>query len=86
MVVDTVSLGTTRQKTVLPCFDSHPDEEGFYKGKIGAHAFPFEMRLPIGKGAKGPLKSKQGVVKYIVIGSVRCVCDLICAAQYCADP
>ena len=29
------------------------------------------MQIPVGKGAKGSHKSKQGVVKYIVIGSVK---------------
>lgn len=55
----------------LPCYESDPDAEGFCKGKIGIHTFPFHMRLPLGKGAKGGLKCKQGVVKYIVIGSVK---------------
>jgi hypothetical protein len=37
-------------------------------GNPGTHTFPFSMQLPIGKGAKGSLKCKQGVVRYIVIG------------------
>ena len=53
---------------LLPCYDSRPDEEGFFKGKAGPHTFAFSMTLPHGKGAKGCLKSKQAVVKYIVIG------------------
>ena len=51
----------------LPCFDSSVDEEGFHKAKIGQHVVPFSMPLPIGRGAKGAWKGKQGVVRYIVI-------------------
>jgi hypothetical protein len=56
---------------VLPCYASEPDSEGFCKGKTGNHSFPFEMHLPVGKGAKGSWKGKAGVVKYIVIGSIK---------------
>jgi hypothetical protein len=52
----------------LPFVASSPDTEGFVKGKAGSHTFPFSLHLPVGKGAKGPLKCKQGVVRYIVIG------------------
>lgn len=51
----------------LPCFEPTADHEGFYKGKPGQHTVPFDMLLPIGKGAKGGWKGKQGVVRYIVI-------------------
>ena len=54
----------------LPCFATDPDEEGFSLSHSGSHQIPFSMRLPVGKGAKGCLKCKQGVVKYIVIGFV----------------
>lgn len=54
----------------LPCYASKADDEGFCKGKIGTHAFPFEMQVPVGKGAKGSWRGKAGVVKYIVIGCV----------------
>lgn len=51
----------------LSCFDSVSDGEGFSKGRCGQHTIPFDMILPIGKGAKGSWKGKQGVVRYIVI-------------------
>lgn len=51
----------------LPCFDSGIDEEGFSKGCVGQHKVPFKLVLPVGKGAKGSWKSKQGAVRYIVI-------------------
>lgn len=54
----------------LPCFDSNPDSEGFSKGLTGQHTVPFSMLLPIGQGAKGGFKGKQGVVRYIVIACV----------------
>ncbi|KAK9894367.1 hypothetical protein P389DRAFT_95525 [Cystobasidium minutum MCA 4210] len=59
------------EKAPLPCYASKPDDEGFCKGKTGTHAFPFEMQLPTGKGAKGSWKGKAGIVKYIVIGSIK---------------
>lgn len=68
VVVDHVE-NSNGSVTPLPCFGSPPDEEGFHKGVPGAHAFPFRMRIPIGKGAKGVWKNKQGAVRYIVIGS-----------------
>ncbi|KAH8921767.1 hypothetical protein BT69DRAFT_1371213 [Atractiella rhizophila] len=33
--------------------------------------FPFEIRLPLSKGAKGSWKGKQGVIRYIAIGSIK---------------
>jgi hypothetical protein len=51
----------------LPCFKSDPDHEGFAKGRVGQHKVPFKLVLPIGKGAKGSWKTKQGAVRYIVI-------------------
>lgn len=54
----------------LPCFDSEPDSENFHRGLPGQHVIPFSMPLPLGKGAKGGFKSKQGVVRYIVIAYV----------------
>ena len=56
-----------------------PDDEGYYRGKVGKKftrryddriSLPFKIKLPIGGGAKGPLKSKLGLVRYIVIGLV----------------
>ncbi|GAA6024385.1 hypothetical protein JCM10207_003306 [Rhodosporidiobolus poonsookiae] len=55
----------------LPCFETQPDEEGFCRAKLGQHSVPVRMSLPIGKGAKGPWKGKQGVVRYIAIASVK---------------
>lgn len=52
----------------LPCYASQADGEGFSRGSVGNHAFPFSMHLPMGRGAKGSFSGKQGVVKYIVIG------------------
>ncbi|TIC65449.1 hypothetical protein E3Q01_02148 [Wallemia mellicola] len=55
-----------------------PDDEGYYRGvntkkgrrKDNRISLPFKIKLPIGGGAKGPLKSKSGFVRYIVIGSI----------------
>ncbi|GAA5978811.1 hypothetical protein JCM11641_003571 [Rhodosporidiobolus odoratus] len=55
----------------LPCFDTHPDGEGYCRAKLGQHTIPVRMTLPVGKGAKGPWKGKQGVVRYIAIASVK---------------
>ncbi|KAL8278464.1 hypothetical protein RQP46_009154 [Phenoliferia psychrophenolica] len=55
----------------LPCVESERDDEGFQKGVIGQHVVPFSLRLPVGKGAKGGWKGKQGVVRYIVIASIK---------------
>ncbi|SCZ97704.1 BZ3500_MvSof-1268-A1-R1_Chr4-3g07389 [Microbotryum saponariae] len=55
----------------LPFCDPLGDDEGFHKGRLGEHAVPFAMSLPVGKGAKGGWKCKQGVVRYIVIASVK---------------
>ncbi|GAA6064551.1 hypothetical protein JCM10212_005778 [Sporobolomyces blumeae] len=57
--------------TPLPCFDSEADEEGFRQGRVGQHTIPFKMVVPIGKGAKGGWKGKQGVVRYIAIASIK---------------
>jgi hypothetical protein len=65
--IDDIALANGRSES-LPCYGSQPDEEGFCRGKVGNHTFPFNMPLPVGKGAKGSLKSSKGVVKYIVIG------------------
>ncbi|GAA6026974.1 hypothetical protein JCM8097_006008 [Rhodosporidiobolus ruineniae] len=62
---------TNAPSLVLPCFDTPPDEEGFCRAKLGQHAIPVRMSLPVGKGAKGPWKGKQGVVRYIAIASVK---------------
>ncbi|KAM0754096.1 hypothetical protein T439DRAFT_378184 [Meredithblackwellia eburnea MCA 4105] len=55
----------------LPCFEKDSDEEGYQKGVVGQHLVPFSLHLPIGKGAKGGWKGKQGVVRYIVIASMK---------------
>ncbi|GAA5901477.1 hypothetical protein JCM8208_001813 [Rhodotorula glutinis] len=55
----------------LACYDSPADNEGFHRGKSGQHNVPVKMNLPIGKGAKGPWKGKQGVVRYIAIASLK---------------
>ncbi|GAA5862218.1 hypothetical protein JCM8547_007774 [Rhodosporidiobolus lusitaniae] len=55
----------------LPCFDTQPDSEGYCRAKLGQHVVPVRMSLPVGKGAKGPWKGKQGVVRYIAIASVK---------------
>ncbi|TIB39898.1 hypothetical protein E3P86_00916 [Wallemia ichthyophaga] len=55
-----------------------PDDEGYYRGvstkrgrsKENRLSLPFKIKLPIGGGAKGPLKSKPGFIRYIVIGSI----------------
>lgn len=47
------------------------DEEGFRPSVEGTHHVPFRMQLPVGKGAKGTWKCKQGSVRYIVIASVK---------------
>ncbi|GAA5977998.1 hypothetical protein JCM10908_004190 [Rhodotorula pacifica] len=59
------------QACSLPCFDSAADEEGFHRAKLGQHTMPVKMLIPVGKGAKGPWKGKQGVVRYIAIVSVK---------------
>ncbi|KPV75995.1 uncharacterized protein RHOBADRAFT_43430 [Rhodotorula graminis WP1] len=55
----------------LACYDSPADSEGFHRGKSGQHNVAVKMSLPIGKGAKGPWKGKQGVVRYIAIASLK---------------
>ncbi|KAJ8295547.1 Merlin [Rhodotorula toruloides] len=55
----------------LPCFDSDSDEEDFHRARVGQHNVPVEMLVPIGRGAKGPWKGKQGVVRYIAIASIK---------------
>ncbi|GAA5874307.1 hypothetical protein JCM3774_000936 [Rhodotorula dairenensis] len=59
------------QACPLPCFDSAADAEGFHRAKLGQHTMPVKMLIPVGKGAKGPWKGKQGVVRYIAIASVK---------------
>lgn len=63
----------------LPCFDSDSDEEDFHRARVGQHNVPVEMLVPIGRGAKGPWKGKQGVVRYIAIA---CVCIAPSANPY----
>ncbi|GAA5996399.1 uncharacterized protein JCM10292_007582 [Rhodotorula paludigena] len=58
-------------KGPLSFHDSDADEEGYHRAKAGPHSVAVRMRLPIGKGAKGPWKGKQGVVRYIAIASVK---------------
>ncbi|GAA5900317.1 uncharacterized protein JCM6883_002807 [Sporobolomyces salmoneus] len=55
----------------LPCCELEADEEGFRQGRVGQHSVPFKMVIPIGKGAKGGWKGKQGVVRYIAIASIK---------------
>ncbi|GAA5931298.1 uncharacterized protein JCM15063_001429 [Sporobolomyces koalae] len=55
----------------LPCCESEVDEEGFRQARVGQHSVPFKMVIPIGKGAKGGWKGKQGVVRYIAIASIK---------------
>ncbi|GAA5863885.1 hypothetical protein JCM1840_005804 [Sporobolomyces johnsonii] len=55
----------------LPCMESDADDEGFCQGRVGQHTVPFKMVVPIGKGAKGGWKGKQGVVRYIAIASIK---------------
>ncbi|SCV69083.1 BQ2448_2103 [Microbotryum intermedium] len=62
---------TNAKDRSLPFCDPLGDDEGFHKGRLGEHAVPFAMSLPVGKGAKGGWKCKQGVVRYIVIASVK---------------
>ena len=56
--IEDVPSASEQDKIPLPCYASKPDDEGFCKGKAGAHSFPFEMQLPTGKGAKGSWKGK----------------------------
>ncbi|BGO97804.1 hypothetical protein NBRC10513v2_001800 [Rhodotorula toruloides] len=58
-------------RSPLPCFDSDADEEDFHRARVGQHNAPVEMLVPIGRGAKGPWKGKQGVVRYIAIASIK---------------
>ncbi|GEM11594.1 mannitol-1-phosphate dehydrogenase [Rhodotorula toruloides] len=58
-------------RSALPCFDSAGDDEDFYRARVGIHAVPVQMLVPIGRGAKGPWKGKQGVVRYIAIASIK---------------
>ena len=55
------------QAIPLPCFESAADEEGYHRAKLGQHTMPVKMLIPVGKGAKGPWKGKQGDVRYIAI-------------------
>ncbi|KAM0792187.1 hypothetical protein ACM66B_004884 [Microbotryomycetes sp. NB124-2] len=47
------------------------DGEGFRLARAGECLVPFAVRLPVGKGAKGSIKSKQCSVKYIAIASIK---------------
>ncbi|BGP30179.1 hypothetical protein JCM10296v2_001931 [Rhodotorula toruloides] len=58
-------------RSPLGCFDSDGDEEDFHRARVGQHNVPVEMLVPIGRGAKGPWKGKQGVVRYIAIASIK---------------
>ncbi|CAO1618333.1 unnamed protein product [Parajaminaea phylloscopi] len=55
----------------LPCFSSTPDSEGYSAGREGVHSIPFNLEVPIGKGAKGSYRGKHAHVRYIVIGSIK---------------
>ena len=59
------------EESILPCFASLPDTEGYYLGQGGVHVIPFSMSLPMGKGAKGGYHSDGCEVGYILIASVR---------------
>lgn len=61
------SAPANESKGPLSFYDSDADEEGYHRAKAGPHSVAVRMRLPIGKGAKGPWKGKQGVVRYIAI-------------------
>lgn len=58
-------------QSMLPCFASLPDAEGFYLGQCGQHVLPFTLQLPMGRGVKGTYCSAHAEVGYIVIASVR---------------
>lgn len=58
-------------QSMLPCYASLPDADGFYLGKGGEHVIPFTLQLPMDQGAKGGYKSANAEVGYIVIASVR---------------
>ncbi|KAK4058876.1 hypothetical protein OIO90_000322 [Microbotryomycetes sp. JL221] len=47
------------------------DVEGFRMAKAGESNVPFSVQLPVGKGAKGSWRSKQGVIRYIAIASIK---------------
>ncbi|KZT52459.1 hypothetical protein CALCODRAFT_487102 [Calocera cornea HHB12733] len=47
------------------------DEEGYRRAREGTHRVKFDMRLPIGGGAKGCIRTKLGQVRYIVIASLK---------------
>lgn len=64
-------FSNTKERYPLPCFEGQADEEGYYQAARGVCGFPMNLRLPIGKGAKGSYKSKAGEVRYIVIGSIK---------------
>ncbi|GAA98222.1 uncharacterized protein L969DRAFT_102115 [Mixia osmundae IAM 14324] len=67
----TDSIASPDGADTLPCFDSEPDAEGFSRAKTGSFAFPFQMDLPVSSGAKGPSRNKQGLVRYIIIASIK---------------
>ncbi|KZO95757.1 hypothetical protein CALVIDRAFT_150640 [Calocera viscosa TUFC12733] len=47
------------------------DEEGYRPAREGTHRVRFELRLPIGGGAKGCVRTKLGQVRYIIIASLK---------------
>ncbi|KAK4698564.1 hypothetical protein P7C70_g7709, partial [Phenoliferia sp. Uapishka_3] len=65
------NVDDTSSSAPLPWINSAPDAEGFQRAVVGQHVAPFSLQLPIGKGAKGGWKGKQGVVRYIVIASMK---------------
>ncbi|KAK4053701.1 hypothetical protein OIV83_001357 [Microbotryomycetes sp. JL201] len=47
------------------------DNEGFKLAQAGETFVPFAIRLPVGRGAKGSMKTKQCTVRYIAIASIK---------------
>ncbi|WFD23669.1 hypothetical protein MEQU1_002363 [Malassezia equina] len=58
-------------QSLLPCFASLPDNDGYYLGQAGEHVLPFSLQVPMDKGAKGSYQSSSAEVGYIIIASVR---------------
>ncbi|EGG06939.1 uncharacterized protein MELLADRAFT_86243 [Melampsora larici-populina 98AG31] len=69
MTTKSATKKTQAARNMLSILEEPVDEEGFVQSRAGLHAYPFQIRLPIGQGAKGIWKGKQGTVRYIVIGS-----------------
>ncbi|CAO1616287.1 unnamed protein product [Sympodiomycopsis kandeliae] len=67
----TLSSPEAEGRAPLACFASQADHEGYSVGREGSHSIPFSLEMPIGKGAKGSYRGKNGLVRYIVIGSVK---------------